>query len=156
MLIQVPMRNVTCPFFLKPWTGIPSRVRSFVFGDNIRELVATSIGTIVIQGVDNYNSPEQRGHLISQFQLQAFTFQARFNPIWYLVKMFFGNYSTLIMACTFYIFALMSNAPSKFRSMFKTRQIKVLRYHRSENCSSLQLSSCQVQTNCNANFEICC
>ena len=42
-------------------TGIPSRVRSFAFGDNIRQTVATSIGNIVIQPVDKMQFPRTSG-----------------------------------------------------------------------------------------------
>lgn len=44
-------------------TGIPSRVQSFAFGDNIRQVVATSVGNIVIQGVDKLQFPRTSGTL---------------------------------------------------------------------------------------------
>ena len=63
MLIQVLFSTHHHEGTSWPKTGIPSRVRSFVYGDNINQLVATSTGNFVIQAVDKLERPRTSGNL---------------------------------------------------------------------------------------------
>ncbi len=63
MLIQVLHQPIITKVSAWPKAGIPSRVRSFVYGDNSKQLVATSTGNIVIQAVDKFERHRTSGNL---------------------------------------------------------------------------------------------
>ena len=110
------------PILLEPFTGIPSRVRSFVFGDSVKELVATSIGTIVIQGVDALQFPRTAGSLdlsvsISSIylsgQAQADLTQGQ-NAFWELVNNNNGMYTVYFrvnVQCTILVSVFVQDPP---------------------------------------------
>ena len=110
------------PILLEPFTGIPSRVRSFVFGDSVKELVATSIGTIVIQGVDAKQFPRTAGSLdlsvsISSIylsgQAQADLTQGQ-NAFWELVNNNNGMYTVYFrvnVQCTILVSVFVQDPP---------------------------------------------
>jgi hypothetical protein len=116
--------NAKCemPILLEPFTGIPSRVRSFVFGDSVKELVATSIGTIVIQGVDALQFPRTAGSLdlsvsISSIylsgQAQADLKQGQ-NAFWELVNNNNGMYTLYFrvnVQCTILVSVFVQDPP---------------------------------------------
>jgi hypothetical protein len=51
-----------------------------VFGDNIRQLVATSIGTIVIQGVDKLQFPRTAGSLDLSVSIASIYLSGKVQP----------------------------------------------------------------------------